>query len=628
MNVSFSDVLYRRGPHVFMYCVLAWGAGAKGLGIIVPLLACLGILYSVWQYELGLRMKSVLTVHQALANPAGARLIMGDSLPSWVRHPRIERLTWLSTIMTSMWPVLSVQLNKEIKQSITEALAEVLQKEKPAFLSKLEVAEFEVGDDPPVFDGIEVLKEAVNETAFDIHLKYSGNPVFKLVVASKVGVGGTIAISDVQVDGVVRIVLGPHTSLELPCFTTVSISFVELPSIFFNLTAPMVNLDNMPGLRTSLLSIARGQIQERLLFPKRVVVPIIKHLAEKGDDHSQSATAAPKGTLRIVLHGCENLADKKAEKFWAEACLSSNEKGAKRTSSLVGRSPKFEKLMSFAVYDLSKECCVVRVFSYPSKKLLGQIELFIGALVSNPPAMPQVEPLRNLKKPDISLGTIQYSASFRAKLGADVTTAKPAPTPPRHRPPARGDSPGRDASAELEWSMSHVSPFKAPTKRPPRAHSAPRMASPATNGAPSPIPTPPSNSLACSTTAPFFDLSQSRHGIAVIHLINCRNLINADFMGLSDPYVIFRIGKETVKSKIIDDNLNPDFNQLFELSFDDYAGEILHITVYDKDVGSDEVIGTARVMLADVGDSPQHTLRKAWSLDPQGKITLEIRLLL
>lgn len=54
-----------------------------------------------------------------------------------------------------------------------------------------------------------------------------------------------------------------------------------------------------------------------------------------------------------------------------------------------------------------------------------------------------------------------------------------------------------------------------------------------------------------------------------IKLVECRNLVNNDFTSLSDPYVIFTIGKDVKKSSVILDNLHPVFNEKFV--FEEYV---------------------------------------------------------
>jgi stromal membrane-associated protein len=93
-------------------------------------------------------------------------------------------------------------------------------------------------------------------------------------------------------------------------------------------------------------------------------------------------------------------------------------------------------------------------------------------------------------------------------------------------------------------------------------------------------------------------------GVLAVKLISARNLINADvigrsnvrsmllvthhflFAGLSDPYVVFSLGRQSVRSKVIDNNLNPVWNETLMLSWDGRSA--LLAEVFDKDLTSDD----------------------------------------
>jgi stromal membrane-associated protein len=75
-------------------------------------------------------------------------------------------------------------------------------------------------------------------------------------------------------------------------------------------------------------------------------------------------------------------------------------------------------------------------------------------------------------------------------------------------------------------------------------------------------------------------------GVVKIKLVSCTNLVNADVVGYSDPYVTMNLGKQTLKSKTINNNLNPVFNEMIIFSWDGKAP--LYIQVIDKDVTNDD----------------------------------------
>jgi len=78
-----------------------------------------------------------------------------------------------------------------------------------------------------------------------------------------------------------------------------------------------------------------------------------------------------------------------------------------------------------------------------------------------------------------------------------------------------------------------------------------------------------------------------------------KNLMAADRGGTSDPYVRLRLGdsKEALKTKVIKKNLNPEWNETFDLKLE-RLHESLTIECFDYDLmGSDDSLGKSRIRL-------------------------------
>ena len=74
----------------------------------------------------------------------------------------------------------------------------------------------------------------------------------------------------------------------------------------------------------------------------------------------------------------------------------------------------------------------------------------------------------------------------------------------------------------------------------------------------------------------------------------------------SDPYVIIYCGDEMQKSKIIDNNLNPRWNQSFQFSWDSLSK--LHIQVMDANRFRADGIGFEFVNLIMITSNNRHNL--------------------
>ncbi|XP_028122583.1 synaptotagmin-4-like isoform X3 [Camellia sinensis] len=72
-------------------------------------------------------------------------------------------------------------------------------------------------------------------------------------------------------------------------------------------------------------------------------------------------------------------------------------------------------------------------------------------------------------------------------------------------------------------------------------------------------------------------------------------------IGKSNPYVVVYIRPLfKVKTKVIDNDLNPIWNQTFELIAEDKETQSLILEVFDEDVGQDKRLGIAKLKLIEL----------------------------
>ncbi|XP_028062678.1 synaptotagmin-4-like isoform X4 [Camellia sinensis] len=74
-----------------------------------------------------------------------------------------------------------------------------------------------------------------------------------------------------------------------------------------------------------------------------------------------------------------------------------------------------------------------------------------------------------------------------------------------------------------------------------------------------------------------------------------------EMIGKSYPYVVVYIRPLfKVKTKVIDNDLNPIWNQTFELIAEDKETQSLILDVFDEDVGQDKRLGIAKLKLIEL----------------------------
>ncbi|CAH8337290.1 unnamed protein product [Eruca vesicaria subsp. sativa] len=131
------------------------------------------------------------------------------------------------------------------------------------------------------------------------------------------------------------------------------------------------------------------------------------------------------------------------------------------------------------------------------------------------------------------------------------------------------------------------------------------------------------------------DLELKPQGKLIVTVMKATNLKNKELIGKSDPYATIHIRPVfKYKTKAIENNLNPVWDQTFELIAEDKETQSLTIEVFDKDVGQDERLGLVKLPLSslEVGVTKEMELNLLSSLDTlkvkdkkdRGSITLKV----
>ncbi|XP_010272629.1 PREDICTED: synaptotagmin-4 [Nelumbo nucifera] len=94
------------------------------------------------------------------------------------------------------------------------------------------------------------------------------------------------------------------------------------------------------------------------------------------------------------------------------------------------------------------------------------------------------------------------------------------------------------------------------------------------------------------------DLELKPQGKLTVTVVKANELKNMEMIGKSDPYVVLYIRPLfKVKTKVIDNNLNPVWNETFELIAEDKETQALVLEVFDKDVTQDKRLGIVKLPL-------------------------------
>ncbi|XP_071688711.1 calcium-dependent lipid-binding protein-like [Rutidosis leptorrhynchoides] len=97
------------------------------------------------------------------------------------------------------------------------------------------------------------------------------------------------------------------------------------------------------------------------------------------------------------------------------------------------------------------------------------------------------------------------------------------------------------------------------------------------------------------------DLELKPQGKLMLTIMKADHLKNMEMMGKSDPYAVaFVRPLEKFRTKAIENNLNPVWNQTFHLTVEDKETQYAVIEVFDEDIGADQQLGIAKLPLVDL----------------------------
>ncbi|XP_015893093.1 calcium-dependent lipid-binding protein [Ziziphus jujuba] len=131
------------------------------------------------------------------------------------------------------------------------------------------------------------------------------------------------------------------------------------------------------------------------------------------------------------------------------------------------------------------------------------------------------------------------------------------------------------------------------------------------------------------------ELELKPQGKLTLTIVRANDLKNMEMIGKSDPYVVVYIRPLfKVKTKVIENNLNPVWNQIFEMIAEDKETQSLILEVFDQDIGQDKRLGIAKLPLIELEAeiTKEFELRLLPSLDTlkvkdkkdRGTITIKI----
>ncbi|CAI0388629.1 unnamed protein product [Linum tenue] len=327
--------------------------------------------------------RSKLRTDLAATVAAFARMTVEDSrqllgpeyYPSWVVFSQRQKLNWLNSHLTKIWPYVN-----EASELIKSSVEPTLEQYRPIILSSLKFSKFTLGTVAPQFTGVSILESDSSGVTMELEMNWDGNPNIVLDVKTRLGVSLPVQVKDIGFTGVFTLIFKPLVE-ELPCFGAVCYSVLVVQKKFdFKLKVIGGDITSIPGLSGALEDTIHNAIEDSITWPVRKIVPILP------GDYSD-LELKPSGTLEVKLVQAKDLTNKdfigKSDPY-AELYIRPLRERTK-TSKIISNdlNPIWNEHYEFVVEDASTQHLYVKIFDdegLQASELLGCAQVQLSEL--------------------------------------------------------------------------------------------------------------------------------------------------------------------------------------------------------------------------------------------------------
>ncbi|KAL9677690.1 hypothetical protein QQ045_005924 [Rhodiola kirilowii] len=500
------------------------------------------------------------------------KIIPPQYYPSWV-------LNWLNAQLEKIWPFVDEAASDLIRSSVEP----ILEQYRPVVLSSMTFSKLTLGTVAPQFTGVSIIEDESSKggITMELEIQWDGNPNIVLDIKTKLGVSLPIQVKDIQFTGVFRLIFKPLVD-DFPCFGAVVYSLRHKKQLDFRLKIVGGDLSTLPGVSDAIEETIRDAIEDSVTWPVRKIVPILP------GDYSD-LELKPVGTLEVKLIQAKELTNKdligKSDPFAVLFIrpLRDKMKSSKTINNQL--NPIWNEHFEFIVEDASTQHLTVRVFDDEGV----QASEIIGC------AQVQLKDLEPGKVKDVWLKLVkdlevQRDTKNRGQVHLELLYC-PYGTESVFMNP-------------FNQNMSLTSLEKAM-----------KVGGGEESG----------GSLGSIASQKKKDVIV--RGVLSVTVVSAEDLPAVDLNGKADPYVILIMKKsdKRQKTRVVNESLNPVWNQTFDFVVEDGLHDMLMVEVWDHDTFGKDKIGRCVMTLSRVVLEGEYT--ETFPLDgaKSGRLTLHLK---
>ncbi|KAL8128821.1 hypothetical protein V2J09_017976 [Rumex salicifolius] len=504
------------------------------------------------------------------------KLLPPPYYPSWVVFSQRQKLTWLNAHLTKIWPYVDQAASELIRASVEPVLEEY----RPVILSALKFSKLTLGTIAPQFTGVSIIEDGGEGVIMELEMNWDGNPSIILAIKTRLGVALPVQVKDIGFTGVFRLIFKPLVE-ELPCFGAISYSLKEKKKLDFTLKVVGGDISSIPGISDAIEGTIRDAIEDSIMWPLLKIIPIIP------GDYSD-LELKPEGILEVKLVQAKDLTNKdligKSDPYAVLYMRPLRDRI--KTSKVINNdlNPIWNEHFDFVVEDKSTQHLTVKVYDdegIQASELIGCAQLHLIDLEPGKikdvwlKLVKDLEIQRDSKnRGEVHLEVLYFPSSFENGCTNPYVTN------------------GSLTSLEKVLKMGTVEASE--------------------------------NGLSMSMPRKNAEIVR---GVLSVTVISAEDLAPADIMGKADPYVVVKMKKSETRNKtrVVNDSLEPVWNQTFDLLVENGLHDMLMLEVWDHDTFGKDYMGRCVVTLTRVIKEGEYKESLALEEAKQGKLNVNLK---
>ncbi|XP_047342520.1 synaptotagmin-4-like [Impatiens glandulifera] len=505
------------------------------------------------------------------------KILPAENYPSWVVFSHKQKLNWLNVQLEKLWPFINEAASELIRSSVEP----ILEQYRPVVLTSLKFSTLTLGTVAPQFTGITILESDAKGITIEVEMQWDGNPQIVLDIKTRLGVSLPIEVKNIAFTGVFRLIFRPLVD-EFPCFGAVCYSLRDKKRMDLTLKVIGGDISAIPGISDAIEETIRDAVEDSITWPVRNIIAILP------GDYSD-LELKPCGTLEVKLIQAKELTNKdivgKSDPYATLFIRPLRQK--MQTSKTINNqlNPIWNEHFEFIVEDSLTQHLTVRVFDdegVQAGELIGcaQISLF------------ELEPgkvkdvwLKLVKDLEIQRDT-KYRGQVHLELlycpiGTESIFASP------YDPDFRLTALEKALKTGLDGGDTSDGVRTSGLKR----------------------------------------KDVIARGVLSVTVISADDLPSVDLMGKSDPFVILitKKSEQKYKTRVVNNSLNPVWNQTFDFVIEDALHDLLTLEVWDHDILGKDKMG--KVIMTLTRAILEGELTDTFAIDgtKSGKLNLHIK---